>query len=905
MLKKNFKVVSPRGELSGSEVNDLYKIYTSMDGKHKKFKGSKEEYITKVSELIKKFVDSSMNGPKVLKSPKGDETTNLQGGVKLRDILNRNKLVKELPELKKKKEELKTEKEQLEALRPNGAAERNAVRRAIRQLTTDIKKVAETNTGIVTRDATKLEKARAVVESEFPAKQEIFKKKMRYIEGTLPDQAESGVYFESDLQHVINPFYISPEGGDVPSFVGSTSQKYQQLVEYTAKYYSFVKTILTSALPENTKAGHAPTPVNKTMLRNFLIAAPFQHLTELSPRGRSQREEFASHLTSLGRKTLVGTTKMGWTETEEGSYRSEQFVYWGYLAQSETNPIKRTCKQFELLGKIFSLETANERVDYNFKLYTGESKGRKTLDGVFQQKGTKRPQIDLDKIISIIAHAATIDPDGKVHYNYPNALFTLYKSDMQLVKYDETKPLVGEERKMTEKVPFEVILRLNLLKVIEAAEGVTIPSLARGPEIKPTSKGKLGIVYPVIPLTAPKERPLLKELNEIIKDYHKLRKEGKPKFSGKLLSFEKNKERIGAVATALLQNFFIETEKGKVKLEKQALPPQAEQYILDNAKKYFKKGHYPEDLESLKTFMGKRELNRYLKAKKVGIAQVFNEGYSPEILKDLKATFIKDAIASFPKLATGDLYTGKLVDLDISQPYIAKHIEVVGYSKSLFTVNGRLQQPTALNYSKFFVKGEGADRAWLERYQDFTGDTPDNYTFKKIDIEAPIIESHGEFTPIEDVTKEMKQSLKTTVDELTDKDRLTVINKMVQYIKGNNESDYSKLPSSYEQNKLLNFFITKYPYEADMIVSDIRHPNEDDGVEESKTAVDETTTDDDDETTTDEDETTTDEDETTTDDDDETTTGEGGAKRLNSPSGGGSKPKGKPKAYHKKVIKYY
>jgi hypothetical protein len=221
------------------------------------------------------------------------------------------------------------------------------------------------------------------------------------------------------------------------------------------------------------------------------------------------------------------------------------------------NPIKRTCKQFELLGKIFSLETANERVDYNFKLYTGESKGRKTLDGVFLQKGTKRPQIDLDKIISIIAHAATIDSDGNVHYNYPNALFTLYKSDMQLVKYDETKPPAGGEArsKMTEKVPFEVILRLNLLKVINAAKDVKIPALPKAPTIVSGAPSKKELVkqaqdpdyipktkrvikYELEPL--PRETYLLSELDELIKDYHALRKRNEPKLAGKLLSFEKN-----------------------------------------------------------------------------------------------------------------------------------------------------------------------------------------------------------------------------------------------------------------------------------------------------------------------------------------------------------------------------
>ena len=99
--------------------------------------------------------------------------------------------------------------------------------------------------------------------------------------------------------------------------------------------------------------------------------------------------------------------------------------------------------------------------------------------------------------------------------------------------------------------------------------------------------------------------------------------------------------------------------------------------------------------------------------------------------------------------------------------------------------------------------------------------------------------------------------------------------------------EYDSLPSRYEQKKILNFFITKYPIEVQRILDEIGGPEEpkgersptgddsddippleDDGVEEAKTAVD----------------------------DDSKAVAKGKVDFDNIR---------KPKSYHKKVIKYY
>jgi hypothetical protein len=181
---------------------------------------------------------------------------------------------------------------------------------------------------------------------------------------------------------------------------------------------------------------------------------------------------------------------------------------------------------------------------------------------------------------------------------------------------------------------------------------------------------------------------------------------------------------------------------------------------------------------------------------------------SLDVIPEKKGTYSVSAV-----------YKDALVDLDISKEYIAKHIEVVGYSKALFTVNGVLQPATALNYSKFFVK-EGGDRAWLDRYQDFTGDKPDNYSFKKIDIEAPIIDDpEGEFETLDDVPARIKQTYKAEFDGKTPAEQLAIINKMITFETGNNDSNYTALPSDYEIQKILRHFINKYPKQATEIIT--------------------------------------------------------------------------------------
>ena len=1064
--KRDFKVVSQNNNgLSDSELSDLYKMYSSMDGKHKKFKGSKEDYVKTVSELIKNFVDSSMN-----------ETSGLVGGVKLREILHKNKLKTTLPEQKRRitekkdeiaaqrdiaydirrlqlatnpgrprnlineskrltrklraipattikdqkdrderirdidqlrneietqqkgiedirgenitlreqidsvarpysdderifvqeqKQTIRTNKERIQSIAnmvvswgqrlediitisdmtdefiskirptiPATKGELDIVRQklldfhevaragkaAIKQLlepskidlrdlknlyNEDIVTIKKIESSVLTNNNIKIRLAKKILNKEFPKG---IDRSKRWIEGTLPaTNKATGVYGEKQFDLVVNPFYRAKTNSDIPTFIGNPSQQYQKMVDYVVKYYTFVKSIFVQSgvgvdddgelikVFKDQKEGHADPKMNKTLLRNFLIAAPFEHLTELSPRGYAQRREFAGHLIALKRKTLVGTTKLGWSETEEGSYRSEQFVYWGYLARSEPDPIKRTCKQFELLSKIFSLESANERVDYNFQLYTGESKGRKTLDGVSMQKGTKKPQIDVDKIISIIAHAATVDDDGEVTYNSPNALFTLYKSDNNLAKFDETLPI--NNKKMESKLPFEVLLRLNLIKLIKASENEEFEV-----EAAKTAKQAYGLpigTYGVI-----------EELNNLIREYHRLRRvEDNPKDAGKYLSFKQN-TAVKYVGHALLKSLFnIEFKDTVEKKEYDVMRAAVDKLRADDVRmtealiQISKNPTQAKDIRKTVKDLTKITLDAEqlveLGDKATAISSLpTNKAKKAEIKTILKGYFgydIKNRKNPSPpeQLKSGDIYSANLVSLDISQNHIAKEIEVVGYSKSLFTVNGKKLQPTAQNYSKFFIKSP-ENQKYNDHYQDFTGDIPTNYHFDKIDIEKPSLDVEGDFVPIkDDIKANIKGNMISRFKRLNDDEKLVIINSMIKKLKskkGDKELyKFEELPGEYEQLKVVNYFTKKYPRKAGEMIAKIER-TEDLGDSDDSESVDSV-----------------DEDEIEYKPDHEVYNEEEKDLEVieDDDKAGDGRPNKKSKSYHKKVIKYY
>ena len=121
-------------------------------------------------------------------------------------------------------------------------------------------------------------------------------------------------------------------------------------------------------------------------------------------------------------------------------------------------------ERLKALGKIFSVNQASGRVDYITQTYTGESKGKKTFAAIVD-KSSATPQVDLDKINAVILESSRIGADGNISFASPEILFTLYKSDAELNAFDETdRGEMGDPNKL---VPFEVIFKLDLFKILQ------------------------------------------------------------------------------------------------------------------------------------------------------------------------------------------------------------------------------------------------------------------------------------------------------------------------------------------------------------------------------------------------------------------------------------------------------
>ena len=270
----------------------------------------------------------------------------------------------------------------------------------------------------------------------------------------------------SDPTDVENPFY-SPPGSRIPKYritdaegkdeATIAEESYKQLVKDVTYYRDIIRAFKGQG--------------DKTGVKNFIIALPFKNLTELTPLGERERRLLASHLITKDRKTLVGDTKMGWTEVEEGSYRSEMFIFWNFLQDKDKLTVKqRVIENYKLLGKIFSLNMANDRIDFDFNFglpfanrYVGESKGKKTIGGLISQE-TKTPQVNYSKIIAAILRSSYYDDDGEIKFADPNIIFTLYKSDMELSMFDENAAAGTPDSKL----PFEIVFNLNLSDILNS-----------------------------------------------------------------------------------------------------------------------------------------------------------------------------------------------------------------------------------------------------------------------------------------------------------------------------------------------------------------------------------------------------------------------------------------------------
>ena len=276
----------------------------------------------------------------------------------------------------------------------------------------------------------------------YPLKEEMFNPVNKQISGTKPHVRERA-YLEIPYDKVENPFLSKKPGFKTYLPGGTPRDKYSAMIDKLVQFE-----VIFSCLSDDV-----------TARKNMLVLLPFEHIFELTPIGSKQRKIFSQHLASIGRSTIYGSEE--WNDASEASYRTEKFVFEKYISKGITDPTELMIEQFKILGKILSLEMYQNRVDFIFDFFTGDSKGKKSYDAIGSY--TARPlQVNLHKIMSVIFNS--IDPETNVIGN-PRILFTVYKSNNDINDYDESAPRGDEEGK--DKLPFEIIAELDIKKILD------------------------------------------------------------------------------------------------------------------------------------------------------------------------------------------------------------------------------------------------------------------------------------------------------------------------------------------------------------------------------------------------------------------------------------------------------
>lgn len=460
--KRDFKVVSPSGGgLSKSEIEKLYKLYSSIDGKHKQFKGSKEEYVSTLSGMVKNFLN-------------GVYSTNLQGAgkksatfeKKISKLLGKTQLhlssdedsIKKARKIADPLLKIYNARNKLEDYKDSTAAERKiAVNEAVTNLTKLNEVLNFTGLGF---DAARLldpknndafeaftknlvtfvnaagdyrkykkekpgkreESARKTIKKLFPDEEEIFNPIKQKIRGKVPvHNKETGEYSEEKTTApILNPFFRATDSF-LPTY--SSDNKYKELVDDVVDARKIIKSLLKDV----------------TAQKNFIIALPFKNIFKFTPEGIIERQQLNDLLLERGRPTNAGLAtsqfkKPEWSQSTEASFRTEYFVFFEYLSnKTELTEKQKKIEEAGILGKIFSFNLALAQLDYDFPNIKADSKGKKTLGEIGKSKDA---QVNLDKITALINSSYNRSKDS---WEAAEVLYTYYKSDAAVCNYDETK----------------------------------------------------------------------------------------------------------------------------------------------------------------------------------------------------------------------------------------------------------------------------------------------------------------------------------------------------------------------------------------------------------------------------------------------------------------------------------
>ena len=523
--KKDFKVVSPRigspggikepqgsPGLSKPEIDKLFKLYSSMDGKHKKFKGSKEEYVLTVGGMVKNFLanisppdDKQGSGKdseykKVLTplmqlyvhpSPiKGFKKSTYGDWSNL--ILNKYfPLLKVfIPSINTERDDVMSFENQIienttkEAERYKNLIEKKKALPVGKLLSAPREKFIESYERIKAQEA-----AYNTIKASFKKKSEqdkiptfdvmrgalseltnakylsgIKKSKIMESMGKIFNKAEFEPVSKTNAAGVTttdNPewFTIPKTKHDKTTGIYSTDERYEvfkpfgrlenvtyaELERYARLYYKIMHRFIGDV----------------TATTNFLLAVKFTDLTSLNAEGEKERIKFAHLLTSRSRSQLTGGE---WTPANEASYRTEYACYKLLIKEmgldKKNEELDETEMRYMLLGKIFSAEIGNAVIDFPTKNFVIESKGKKLLGSASDNKHPGM-QVDVKKIAQLI-YESFRSSDWKPN-KQANCWFIQYAEDIPMSKFTF---LPNGAKAADFASPIEAIISFDITKML-------------------------------------------------------------------------------------------------------------------------------------------------------------------------------------------------------------------------------------------------------------------------------------------------------------------------------------------------------------------------------------------------------------------------------------------------------
>lgn len=291
------------------------------------------------------------------------------------------------------------------------------------------------------------QKSKAVADkTDFLASIEKLKGEIKTKEIKIPGiDEEAKEYLESKKEKFDTEFRHYTAGlpsGDVVEF--DDAYKYRRVLEYLSKIGDSGESFIA--------------------VQNFFMALPFPKILDVDKDGYKERKAFTTKISQYPYHRI----NFEWTPEMEKSFRSEYFVFWTCLAKNFDNK-ETIVDNVKLAGKIFSKLLIEDPVDYSLKYFTGDSKGviTSTVENASGNLYARSAVVTLRKIFVILSESAVIEGGKVVKFNNPNLIFTYYRDISAMMEYSQDKIEFGG------KVPYELLLKYSLVKLVESASEET------------------------------------------------------------------------------------------------------------------------------------------------------------------------------------------------------------------------------------------------------------------------------------------------------------------------------------------------------------------------------------------------------------------------------------------------